>query len=336
MGFKKAEPKQAALKVSIYGPPGSGKTLTTLLMAEGIAKVRKKRIAFVDTERGTDFYAKDVPERQVHPKAFDFDALYTRSISEVSREVMALNPEEYGVIVIDSISHIWDSAMDSYAGNKTKVDSIPMHAWNGIKRPYKNLMNFLIGSPFDVFILGRQKNIFEMDQMSDEMRKVGVSMRAEGETQHEPHLCIRMELKTNPSNTVQSVNLAFVEKDRTGVLQGKIVQAPGFSMIEPLLPLLGDVQAPMEDPDERAAMDAAAAEAAAEERNKGKEEKSLGLFRSFAADLQGSVPSLEALGKIGEAIKKSKRYMVDSHVKALAEIYADVRDKMVAAQAKDL
>lgn len=336
MAFKKADPKQAALKVSIYGPPGSGKTLTTLLMAEGLARKRGKKIAYVDTERGTDFYAKEVLARRVHPAAFDFDALYTRSIAEISRDVTALNPAEYGVVVIDSISHIWDSAMDSYAGNKTKVDSIPMHAWNGIKKPYKSLIAFLIGSPFDVFLLGRQKNIFETDQASDEMRKVGVSMRAEGETQHEPHICIRMEQKINPSNTVQSVNLAYVEKDRTGILQGMIAQNPGFSMIEPILPLLGDVQAPAEDADERAAADADAAEAASGEKNKAKEERSIGLFREYSSALQASVPNLKTLGKLGEAIKKSKRYMLESHIRALAEIYADVRDKLVASQAKDL
>jgi len=33
--FGKAAPKQARLKVAIYGPPGSGKTFTSLLMAEG-------------------------------------------------------------------------------------------------------------------------------------------------------------------------------------------------------------------------------------------------------------------------------------------------------------
>src|SRR2546430_9051131 len=49
-----------------------------------ISKVRSKRIAYVDTERGTDFYAQEVKDRQVHPAAFDFDALYTKSIDRKS------------------------------------------------------------------------------------------------------------------------------------------------------------------------------------------------------------------------------------------------------------
>ena len=37
-GFRKAKAEQAALKIAMYGPPGSGKTFTTLLLAEGLAK----------------------------------------------------------------------------------------------------------------------------------------------------------------------------------------------------------------------------------------------------------------------------------------------------------
>ncbi len=77
-GFRKAKAEQAALKMGIYGPPGSGKTFTSLLIAEGLGVTSGKRVAYVDTERGTDFYCKDVPSRAVHPQAFDFDALYTR------------------------------------------------------------------------------------------------------------------------------------------------------------------------------------------------------------------------------------------------------------------
>ena len=71
------------MKVGMYGPAGSGKTFTALLCAEGLAATTGKRIAFVDTERGTDFYCKEVPSRKPHPEAFDFDALYTKSLTEI-------------------------------------------------------------------------------------------------------------------------------------------------------------------------------------------------------------------------------------------------------------
>ena len=43
-GFAKAKAEQAALKIGIYGPPGSGKSFTSLLMAEGLAKASGKRV----------------------------------------------------------------------------------------------------------------------------------------------------------------------------------------------------------------------------------------------------------------------------------------------------
>ena len=50
--FVKAKSEQAFFKVALYGKTGSGKTLTSLLWAEGLAAREGKRVAFVDTERG--------------------------------------------------------------------------------------------------------------------------------------------------------------------------------------------------------------------------------------------------------------------------------------------
>src|SRR5262245_18092702 len=105
-GFRKAKAEQAALKMGIYGPPGSGKTFTSLLIAEGIAKLTGKRVALVDTEHGSDFYCQAVPTRAVHPEAFDFDALYTRSITETLSAVKSIKADEYSVLVIDSVTHL--------------------------------------------------------------------------------------------------------------------------------------------------------------------------------------------------------------------------------------
>jgi hypothetical protein len=73
--FVKAKCEQAYAKIALYGKTGSGKTLTSLLWAEGLATLDGRRIAFVDTERGSEFYTLDIPERTVHPKAFDHSLL---------------------------------------------------------------------------------------------------------------------------------------------------------------------------------------------------------------------------------------------------------------------
>src|SRR5574338_282563 len=151
-GFRKAKAEQAALKMGIYGPPGSGKTFTSLMIAEGLAKLTGKRVALVDTEHGSDFYCQTVTSRTVHPEAFDFDALYTKSLTEVISAVRGLDEREYGVIVIDSITHLWEAARNAYDGRQTRAGTIPMQAWGRIKKPYKDLLSTLLSSPMHVII----------------------------------------------------------------------------------------------------------------------------------------------------------------------------------------
>lgn len=304
MGFRKAEPKQAVIKMSVYGPPGSGKTFSTLLFAEGIAKRMNKRIAFVDTERGTDFYAMKVADREAHPEAFDFDAIYTRSITEVVKDCRALNPDEHGVIIIDSISHLWDACIASYTGTKTSAGTIPMWAWSKIKQPYKELMKFLIDSQFHVFILGRQSNVFEEDSTTGESKAAGVKMRAEGETAYEPHICLRMipqRTEKKGNKTVihrEQVIAALAEKDRTGILAGKLIQWPDFnSVVAPILGILKGEQGRAPSDEDAAAQDAEALQNA--ERNKASSSKEL--TRKYLARFQLAEDTIE-LEKIGKEL----------------------------------
>lgn len=255
-GFRKAKAEQAALKLGIYGPPGSGKTFTALLLAEELAKRAKKRVAYIDTERGTDFYCQAVKERKVHPEAFDFDAIYSRSLTEISEAVYGLDPNVHGVIVPDSITHVWEAARNAYEGKMTKIGSIPFHAWSKIKKPYKDLVNYLLSSPAHVIFCGREGNEYEEDEQTGELKQVGKKMKAEGETPYEPHILLRMEPARSKSGTVYR---AIVEKDRTGILAGQVIESPCFENIcGPLLHLLGETQAVMQTEDDAAARDAVA------------------------------------------------------------------------------
>ena len=317
-GFRKAKAEQAALKMGVYGPAGSGKTFTSLLLAEGLGRVTKKRVAYIDTEHGTDFYCKAVPARAVHPEAFDFDALYTRSLTEIAAAVQSIDTNEHGVVVIDSVTHLWEAAMAAYAGKKTSVDSIPMHAWGKIKKPYKDLMAFLLSSPLHVILCGRQGTEYATDEETEELKAVGVKMKAEGETPYEPHILIRMEaIKPKKANEVAQI-VAYAEKDRTGVLAGRSFINPTFdTLCVPLLPLLGDVQAKMDTADESAAKDAEQLIEA--ERQRG--EVSTKLLREWSARVNlASDP--KALKDIGKGITPQlKAQMLPSDVASLREVY---------------
>lgn len=326
-GFRKAKAEQAAIKLGLYGPPGSGKTFTALLIGEGLAALTKKRIAYIDTEHGTDFYCQAVPTRAVHPAAFDFDALYTRSLVETLKACQSLEPKDYGVVVLDSVTHLWEAAIAAYGGRTTSIGTIPMHAWGKIKKPYKDLMNWLLSTPMHIIICGRQKTVFETDEETEELKAIGVTMRAEGETPYEPHILIRMEsIRPKKTNEVAEI-VAFAEKDRTGVLQGRSFINPTFdSICKPLLGLLGDKQAQMPTSDETANVDAEAL--AQQEQDRSKE--SAELLDKFSArlTLAEDQAAVKAIGK--EITTQLKAKMIPADVAALRERYRE-REKAVPA-----
>ncbi|HYE17984.1 MAG TPA: AAA family ATPase [Tepidisphaeraceae bacterium] len=327
-GFKKAKAEQAALKMGLYGPPGKGKTLSALLIAEGLAKISGKRVAYVDTERGTDFYCKAVPERKVHPEAFDFDAIYTRSLTDIIRDVKSLRAEDYGVVIIDSITHVWEAARAAYSGRETSAGSIPFHAWAKIKKPYKELIAHLLSCPMHVIICGRQGNEFDTDE-GGETKKVGVKMKAEGETAYEPHILIRMEEVRGDAG---SAILAVVEKDRTGIIAGKTIQlwpsknlTQTFdSLVKPMLPLLGGTQAKIETEEETGTKDAEQLAAEEQARIKRSEE----LLEGFKRDIYATrtADDLKALGK--RITPEIKKQMMPADVAELRNIYTAEEQRM--------
>ncbi len=312
MAFRKAVCQQSALKISMYGPPGSGKTFSVLLFAEGLAKASRKRVAYVDTERGTDFYSVGVPGRELHPEAFDFDALYTRSLTETLKELKdVIKAGKHGVIVVDSISHLWDAALGAYSGQRLSSGGIPIGAWTGIKKPYKELMKLLIDCPLHAFILGRQANVFEADD-EGQMTAAGVKMRAEGETAYEPHICLRMVSERTEKRGKKTVVLkeqtiaAIAEKDRSGVLSCKRIEWPTYeNVIAPLLGILQPGEQAVTPSEEDAATQDAEALAKADMQKLGESARSRQQYLA-RFQLAGTLAELKHIsGELTPAAKKA-------------------------------
>jgi len=322
--FKKAKAEQAFIKLGMYGPSGSGKTFTALLIAEGLAKRAGKRVAFVDTERGTDFYCQAVKTRKVHPAEFDFDALYSRSITDVITAVESLDPEEYSVVIIDSITHLWEAAKLAYSGKITSAGTIPFYAWGKIKKPYKDMINLLLSLPMHLILCGRQGNEFEDDLETGELKKVGVKMKAEGETPYEPHILIRLEAVRNQKNNVTTIQ-AYVEKDRTSVLSLQTIEWPTFDNIaKPLIPLLGDKQALIESDDDTSSKDAAVLGEQEITKIKGSE-KLLGEFQARFT-LCKTTEELKIIGS--EITPELKKRMTTADVTSLREAYLNTEENL--------
>ena len=305
MSFHKPQPTKAALKMAIYGPAGSGKSFTSLLLAEGLAQSR--RIAFVDTEQGTAFYSQRVPARKPHPEAFDFDVMHSRSISEVLAALRQLDPAKHGVVVIDSITHLWDAAKNVYAGKLNRQGSIPFHAWTAIKKPYRDLMHWILNSPMHVILCGRQA--VEYGESSGELTCLGYKMRAEGETGYEPDVLLRLEQR-RVKTQAQATCTAIVEKDRSGVLAGQTIDWPTFDNIaKPLLGLLGSKQAEVPSDDEVRLLDAEALARAEAEAERQSTDLALRWSERFRG--AGTLVQLQAMGQELTAETKAKLQPAD-------------------------
>jgi hypothetical protein len=265
-GFQKPTSLKSALKMALYGPAGSGKTFSSLLLGEGLARQCGRRVAVLDTEQGTSFYSQPVPRRTAHPEAFDFDVLHTRSVTEALAALHALDPQNYGIVVVDSISHLWDACRNAYNGKVTRQGGIPLHAWATIKKPYRELMNLLLSLPVHVILCGRQGVDYGEDEATGELRQLGFRLRAEGETAYEPDVLVRMEAH-KATRRQPAVILAHVEKDRTGVLAGSTIEWPTFdNLAKPLLSLLGTTHAAVPSDDDVALRDSEALERREEQR----------------------------------------------------------------------
>ena len=256
--FTKAKSEQAFFKVGMYGSTGSGKTFTALLWAEGLATKEGKRIAYIDTEHGTDFYAMAIPERTVHPAAFDFDRIVTRSIMEAVEAIESLDTSKYGVVVIDSITHLWEAAKASYNGKMMANGAIPIQAWGNIKKPYKRLMSLFLDGKFHAILCGREGVEIKEDE-DGETKVTGHKMKSEGETPYEPHILGRMIPERDKSG--MHIITVFFEKDRSGILTGKSYRWPTYDVIAPVVGYLsGDRQGTVGSLEDAAEKDIAARE----------------------------------------------------------------------------
>lgn len=301
-----AAPGQGFLKLALYGKAGSGKTLTSLLVAERLSALAGKRILYIDTEDGTTFYRLAVVERKVHPDAFDFDLLLTRSITDVIEALESVG-RDYGVVVVDSATHLWEAAQAAYAGKRTSRGGIPVQAWGEIKKPWKRMVQLLLDGDYHSIICGREGVVME-ESDDGELKVVGSRMKAEGETPFEPHVLGRM-LPERLEDGTTKVRVYF-EKDRSGVLSGRIFDWPDFSTFEPLVRYLSGTDQPkLGTADDAAERDAAALEVAREREDE--ERKTLFGQIETAINNARSMPELKSAwdltkgkkGKLGESFE---------------------------------
>ncbi len=333
MPFQKAKPRCRAIKACLYGQAGTGKTFTALLVAEGLAQRENGRVAFVNTEQGgIDFYTQKVPTRKPHPEPFDVDELFSRSVTEITRELRALSPAEHPVIVVDSGTHIWQACIDACNVKKNRNGQLPIWAWPKIKKPWRELIQWLLDCPQHVIFTARSGVEYGKDESGEE-GAIGTKAKTEGETEYEFNHVFELV------NTVRRAGekpylAAACKKDRSGVHSGESIPWPNFqNLAEPLLPFLADTHREQEDHDVTASKDRDALTAQEAERRV----ESKRTADSFC-DLMRTVASLGDMAKLEEAgatlTDEAKAILLPDDLQRMRDAYkhaADTTRKIVAA-----
>lgn len=205
--FKKAERKQARLRLALAGPSGSGKTYSALLIAKGLGG----KIAVLDTEHeSASLYAgmEGMPE-------FDSCGLEPPYSPERYIEVIkAAEAAGYSTLIIDSYSHEWMGSGGCLEINdqiaRAKYRGNTWSAWNETTPRHRRLIDKILATPMHIICTMRSKT--ETAQGEDKkVMKIGVKSEQREGSDYEFTTVLEM--------THGSGGIANASKDRTRLFQ---------------------------------------------------------------------------------------------------------------------
>ncbi|MDD5199231.1 MAG: AAA family ATPase [Terrimicrobiaceae bacterium] len=224
--------EQAAAKVGIFGPQGSGKTLTSALIALGLSKTyhNSAPVAFMDTENGSDylvpiFEAEGVPLLNFKSRAF-------KDMCQGLRDAEASGCCAY---LVDSYTHPWRELNDSLK-KKLKVSKLEFRHMDQLKGMWMGWTDLMLNSQQHVIVSGRLGYVWDREEDDNgkkgDLIKLGTKMKSESEAGYEPSLLIEMEavqdsdarMKKSRAKRGTITHFAYVLKDRWRTLNGQTFQ----------------------------------------------------------------------------------------------------------------
>lgn len=247
--LKPATNKMAYAKVGLYGDAGSGKTVTASKLAIGLHKQigSDKPVVFFDTEPAASFVKPLFDQAGVQ--------LLVADESRALVDLMAFMDEAEQVsdiCIIDSISHVWRDAQESYikrindARKETAkknnwkfkpINQIEFQDWRHIKGAWAKFTDRFLSCKMHCFVLGRAGTIYEYQENDrtgkKELISTGTKMATEKELGYEPSLLIEMSKIAGKDKPL--INRAFVEKDRNvaNPLTGWCFDFPNYENFKP-------------------------------------------------------------------------------------------------------
>lgn len=154
--FTRAKRKALKARIALVGPPGAGKTLSSLYIARGLAG-ESGSIAVIDTERDRSTLFADAVE-------FDHLLMETHSPRTYVEAIHSAEAAGFDVIVIDSLSHAWtgrDGALEQVDRASARAKGNSFSAWRDVTPQHNDLVEAIIGSKAHVIVTMRAKTAYE-------------------------------------------------------------------------------------------------------------------------------------------------------------------------------
>ena len=161
--YQRATKVLKPLKGFLYGPTASGKTYSSLMLANGFVQAIRncteeeayKHILLIDTEYGRGSLYAGTGEYNYYeiPAPYDTDKLI-KIIQEVNDD------PEIDVIIVDSLTHFW-SKKGGILEQKTLADSKGGNSytnWNIYTSKFNDMIDTLLESPKHILITARAKS----------------------------------------------------------------------------------------------------------------------------------------------------------------------------------
>lgn len=200
MQLKKAERKQAKIKLALQGASGSGKTYSALLLANGLCKDWSK-IAVIDTEHGSsNLYA--------HLGEYNVISIENYAPENYIKALEACEQAGMEVVIVDSISHCWDFLIQYHA----QLQGNSFTNWAKITPRHSAFIQRLLSSSCHLLATMRVKQDYVLSEKDGKMvpQKVGLKSVQRDGVDYEFTIVFEVD---------QSHHCA-ASKDRTGLFMG--------------------------------------------------------------------------------------------------------------------
>ncbi len=205
--FRKAQKSLSKARICLAGPAGAGKSYSALLLASGLGL----KIAMIDTEHGSGDLYSDVLEYDIVQLSPPFECQkYLDAIQQAEKE-------DYGVIIIDSLSHAWAGEgglldLHTKIANTGKENSYT--AWRQVTPLHNALIEAMLQSKCHIIATARSKMEYTIEKDTNgrtTIREVGL----------QPVFRDGIEFEFTLFLDLAQDHTAFATKDRTTLFDGK-------------------------------------------------------------------------------------------------------------------